>query len=349
VASASDPATALFNVGDTLTMAGSKGGRTLEPSTFTVTSTSTVSDFTNFMNGAMGVDTTVAGPPTPGASIQTVGGNSELTLVGNTGTENALTISGAALVNQSGGEPLTMVDGSDSAGDTSGATGESVHTSMVGYDSLGTPVSVDVTAVLQGKSATGTTWQFYASSPDSTNSNPADSESSVVGGGTLSFDSNGKLVASTGTNISLDRTGTGAASPLTMKLDFSNMTSLAGNPVGTLSSFSIGNDGTISGSFSNGETRTLGQVAVAMFNNPEGLQNQGSNDYIVGANSGVPIITSATQLGAGEIRSGSLELSNVDLSKEFINMIVASTGFSASSRVITTSDQLITDLLNSGR
>ena len=71
--------------------------------------------------------------------------------------------------------------------------------------------------------------------------------------------------------------------------------------------------------------------------------------YKPGANSGQAIIAAPLTLGGGSIRSGALEQSNVDLSKEFINMIVASTGFSAASRVITTSDQLITELLNSSR
>jgi flagellar hook protein FlgE len=71
--------------------------------------------------------------------------------------------------------------------------------------------------------------------------------------------------------------------------------------------------------------------------------------YKTGTNSGEPVIAAPLTLGSGGIRSGALEQSNVDLSEEFINMIVASTGFTAASRVITTSDQLITELLNSSR
>jgi flagellar hook protein FlgE len=71
--------------------------------------------------------------------------------------------------------------------------------------------------------------------------------------------------------------------------------------------------------------------------------------YSAGGNSGVPVVGSPLQLGAGSVRSGALELSNVDLSAEFINLIISSTGFSAASRVITTSDQLLTELLNSAR
>jgi flagellar hook protein FlgE len=127
------------------------------------------------------------------------------------------------------------------------------------------------------------------------------------------------------------------------------MTRQDGNGIGTLNDFSIGEDGKITGSFTNGQTRTLGQVAVATFTNPSGLSDEGGNMYKTGTNSGEPVIAAPMTLGSGGIRSGALEQSNVDLSKEFINMIVASTGFTAASRVITTSDQLITELLNSSR
>ena len=122
-----------------------------------------------------------------------------------------------------------------------------------------------------------------------------------------------------------------------------------GSATGTLNGFSIGASGSIIGAFSNGLTRTLGQVALATFNNPEGLIDGGGGMYTTGGNSGVPVITGPLELGAGSIRAGALELSNVDLSAEFINLIIASTGFTAASRVISTSDQLLTELLNSAR
>jgi flagellar hook protein FlgE len=270
-------------------------------------------------------------------------------------------MAGSAFMNGNGVSPLTFVDGQNAAGDVSSPTGESVHTSFVAYDSLGTPVTVDVTAVLENKDDQGNTWRFFVTSGDDTDINTVPSNGIFVGDGTLTFDSAGKLKDSTGTTITIDRTDTGAGTPVSLRLDFSAMTSLTsnhstmvmteqdGSPIGTLTSFSIGADGTIVGAFSNGLTQTMGQVAIAMFNNPNGLVDNGGNQYVAGANSGVPIITSPTQLGSGQIRSGALELSNVDLSKEFVNLIIASTGFSASSRVITTSDQLITELLNSSR
>jgi flagellar hook protein FlgE len=350
----------LFTAGDVLTLSGEKGGRSLDPSTLTVTGATTVDDLSTFFSGGMGVDTSVAitGAPTPGATVETdsVDPNSaRLVLVGNVGTENALAIAGTGFSSSAGTSPFAFSDGTNAAGFTSDPTGESVHTSFVGYDSLGTPVTVDVTAVLESKADTGNTWRFYASSGDDTDQNL------VLGNGTLTFGTDGKLLTSTGTSVTLDRANTGATTPTTMKLDFSTMTSLTasdsnlvmtgqdGTPLGVLQSFSIGADGSVTGAFSNGQTRTLAQVAIAQFDNPNGLVDNGGNSFSEGPNSGVAVISTPLTLGAGAVRSGALEASNVDISKEFINLIISSTGFSASSRVITTSDQLLTELLNSAR
>jgi flagellar hook protein FlgE len=118
---------------------------------------------------------------------------------------------------------------------------------------------------------------------------------------------------------------------------------------GTLTGFSVGADGVITGSFSNGLTRTLGQLAVATFTNPEGLVSSVNNLYMVGPNSGQPVIAPPQTLGAGRVLSGALELSNVDLTREFIGLITATTGFSASGRVISTSNDLLNELLTIAR
>jgi flagellar hook protein FlgE len=127
------------------------------------------------------------------------------------------------------------------------------------------------------------------------------------------------------------------------------MTSQDGSPIGTLNSFSVGTDGTITGAYSNGQTKTLGQLAMATFKNNDGLINNGGNTYSSSADSGIAVISAPQTLGSGSIQSGALELSNVDLSTQFTNLIIASTGYSASSKVITTSDQLLTDLLNTSQ
>lgn len=358
VASASSNATPLFAAGQVFTLAGQKGGRSLPPSTFTVTGTSTVQDLMSFYQQGLGIDTTVpATTPPPGATIEagTAPNSVHLVVTGNTGKENALALPANSFTAAGGAAPFLFADGTDAAGVASNPSGESVHASFEAYDSLGTPVTVEVTAVLENKSTAGNTWRFYADSGDNKQGGLA------LGNGTLTFDNTGKLVNSTNTNINIDRTGTGAGSPLSMKLDFNSMTQLTGqgstlvmarqdgSSIGTLTSFTVGNDGTVTGAFSNGLTRPLSQLALANFSNPQGLEDKGGNLYGAGPNSGNATISAPLQLGSGQIRAGALEQSNVDLSEEFINLIVASTGFSAASRVITTSDQLIQELLNSSR
>ncbi len=359
LASQSAPGTALIAVGDVYTLKGQKDGRDQTPQTFTVTATSTVNDLTTFYNQGLGIDTTVGGTPPPGATIETSTTTptaANLVITGNLGTQNSLSLAGSDFISQAGNTPFTFVDGTDNAGFTSNPNGESVHTTFTAFDSLGNPVNVDVTAVLQSKADTGNTWQFYATSGDNKGG-----AGTVLGDGTLTFDGSGALKTVTGNTINIDRTGTGATTPLTLTMDFSGVSQLAGtnsdlvmsqqdgSGIGSLQTFSVGNDGTIVGSYSNGLTKTLGQVALATFKNNDGLIDNGGNTYSQSANSGVAIVSAPQALGAGAVRSGALELSNVDLSKEFTNLIVASTGYSAASKVITTSDQLLTDLLNTTR
>lgn len=370
IAAASGTATALFTPGQAFTLDGKKGGRDVSPATFVVSGTNTLGDLMSFFQQGMGIfpvgtnpgeipdDGNSATPP-PGVTLESTTGDPanslRLTVTGNLGAENKLDIPGSGFSDANGATPLTFADGENAAGVKSDPTGESVHTTIVAYDSLGTPITVGVTAVFESSSNTGNTWRFYAESADDTD--PAINLQS----GTLTFDSTGKLIDAQGTTVPIDRQATGAKTPMNVKLDFSEMTSLTsrdselvmtrqdGNAIGTLNDFSIGTDGKITGSFTNGQTRTLGQVAIATFANPLGLQDEGNNMYSTGVNSGQAVVSAPDTLGAGSIRGGALEQSNVDLSQEFINMIVASTGFSAASRVITTSDQLITELLNSSR
>jgi flagellar hook protein FlgE len=119
-----------------------------------------------------------------------------------------------------------------------------------------------------------------------------------------------------------------------------------GNAAGTLKSYSFGANGDLLGTFSNGLTEPLARVAVATFANPAGLEKVGESAYRVTANSGQARIGVAGNAGFGEIASGALEMSNVDLSQEFTNLIVAQRGFQANARVITTSDEVLQELTN---
>jgi len=181
----------------------------------------------------------------------------------------------------------------------------------------------------------------------------------VLGNGTIQFDNQGQYVTSTGLEAVFNRDGTGAVTPQSLFLDVSTMTSLSaerdgaqialssqdGVPIGTLDGFGVGGDGIITGTFTNGLTRPMGQVALATFANPKGLLDGGASTFVEGPNSGVAVITTPQSMSAGSIQSGALELSNVDLSKEFVNLITTSTGFSANSRVITTADEMMREIL----
>lgn len=343
--------TNLFNTGDTLTLTPTQDGKALPTQTFVVGATSTVADLQNFFSDSLAIDPappTGTPGPTPGASIaNATGGGQQLVFTGNVGTANAIAISAGALKDSAGSAPLTFTD-------QGGATGESTQTTITAYDSLGNPITLNVNTALVSQGTTGTTWDFTVNSPDNVGVTP------FLSSGTLTFNNSGQLSASTNTTVTISRAGTGATASQQITLNFGGAQALStgqpsslvsesqdGFPIGTLDSYAIGTDGIITGSFSNGLSQTIGQVALANFNNPAGLVNQGNNQYAAGADSGAAIVTTAGNEGTGIINAGQLEQSNVDLSQEFINLIIASTGYSASSRVISTSDQLLTQLLNS--
>jgi flagellar hook protein FlgE len=119
-----------------------------------------------------------------------------------------------------------------------------------------------------------------------------------------------------------------------------------GSAVGSLQSFTISPDGTVVGVFSNGLKQSLAQIALASFNNPPGLEKVGGSMYRTTVNSGTQLLGQAGTGGRGLLSSGTLEMSNVDLAQEFTNLIVAQRGFQANSRVITTSDSILEDLVN---
>jgi flagellar hook protein FlgE len=119
----------------------------------------------------------------------------------------------------------------------------------------------------------------------------------------------------------------------------------SGSAMGVLQSYSLSNDGTIVGLYSNGLRQSIGQLALATFTNPGGLEKAGNSSYRAGDNSGNPLVGAAGTGGRGTLSAGALEMSNVDLAEEFTGLIVAQRGFQANSRVITTSDEILQDLV----
>ncbi len=118
-----------------------------------------------------------------------------------------------------------------------------------------------------------------------------------------------------------------------------------GFPMGYLEDFRIDQSGVITGIFSNGNNRSLGQVALSTFRNPGGLERSGDTNFQETINSGIPDVGTVGVAGKGVIIAGALEMSNVDLAEQFTDMIVTQRGFQANSRTIQTSDQMLQEVL----
>ena len=116
--------------------------------------------------------------------------------------------------------------------------------------------------------------------------------------------------------------------------------------MGYLDNFKIDNSGVITGVYSNGTNRVLGQIAMASFTNQGGLEKAGDNTYVQSNNSGLANINVAGVAGKGSLLSGALEMSNVDLTEQFTDMIVTQRGFQANSKTIQTSDTLLETVLS---
>lgn len=119
-----------------------------------------------------------------------------------------------------------------------------------------------------------------------------------------------------------------------------------GAGVGALTTFTTTSDGQLIGIYSNGQKQALAQLAIATFNNPDGLEKVGDTSYRTTVNSGVALIGAATVGGRGSIQGGTLEMSNVDLASEFTNLIVAQRGFAANSRTMTAADEMLQELMS---
>ena len=179
---------------------------------------------------------------------------------------------------------------------------------------------------------------------------------------TLRFNADTGLLSGT-SSFSFQWTPLGATTPLSLALDFgtagqadgvtqfskdasATVASRDGYTSGTLTQFLVDDDGVFTGIFSNGEQQTIAQLYLANFNNPAGLYDLGSGLFIESPNSGSAGIAAPNVGSNGKIVQGSLEMSNVDLAEEFTNMIVTQRAFQANARVISTSEELLAELMN---
>ncbi|MBC7230073.1 MAG: flagellar hook protein FlgE [Actinobacteria bacterium] len=226
------------------------------------------------------------------------------------------------------------------------SVGDSFVTEINVRDSQGMAHAVTMTFTKAGVNS----WDWEATGPAGISGNT----------GTLSFDSDGLLTGSTGGPIQFTPAGAGTVSIVpdfgtagstNGVTQFASASTVAavyqdGYATGSLQSITISDNGVLAGFFSNGLNLRLAQIAVCVFNNPEGLIKVGDSMYRVSNNSGEPLVGTSGSGNRGVITAGTLEMSNVDLAQEFTNMIIAERGFQANSRIITSADQMLQDLVN---
>ena len=236
--------------------------------------------------------------------------------------------------------------------DASATAGTTFSSPIAVYDSLGDSHNLDVQYTNTGANS----WSYSISIPGADVGSAAASQ--TVGSGTLTFNSSGQLTSPSGSitginitgladgaanmNLSWNLAGTSGSPTLTQEDSTSatSATSQDGYGVGALTGYTVLSDGTVQGQFSNNQTMSLGQVAVASFANAQGLQQIGNNDLQSTFASGAAVVGQAGAAGNGTITGGAIEESNVSLSTEFANMIVAQQGYEANAKVLTTMDQV---------
>jgi flagellar hook protein FlgE len=307
-----------------------------------------------------------------GVQSLTRDGNFQLDLSGNLITNSGQSVMGYAAQNGAINTnaplvPLSVpVDGTQAAAatqnfgitanlDAGAAVGTSFTSSLSVYDSLGTShtATVDFT-----KTATNTWTYSIGLPPGDATGTPANNT------GTLTFDSSGNLLTPTSNITGITFPGlTDGANDLTMNWDLTNSSGTAqigqsvaassatastqdGFASGSYQGFTVDSSGVISASFSNGQNELVGQVAVAQVTNLQGLSRVGSNDYQTTVSSGAASIGAAGAGGRGTIEDDTLEQSNVDISTEFSDLIVAQRAFEANSKTVTTFDTVTQETIN---
>jgi flagellar hook protein FlgE len=359
----------VFKTG-TLEFTGQKGGRTLGTKELEIIDISTVQDLIDFTTDAMGIQPTTADPvvpipesetAVPGVSVPpggTVDTSGRIVLTGNNGVDNAIAVkmSGMNLIYTDAGGHAVSETVNLPWGSVQTAVGESAVTDTIVYDTLGIPLGLRLTMVLEGRTSAETTYRWFAESSDNAPT-PQRPAGIAVGTGTISFDNAGNFKAATQSTVNIHRDGFPAVDPLSFNLNFAEISGLAteksnlavsrqdGSAPGVLTSFIVGEDGKITGVFSNGNSRDLGQIRLVRFANPNGLEQRGQNLFAAGVNSGLPVEGDPGSQGIGSIIAGAVELSNTDIGGNLIDLILASTMYRGNTRVITTVQQMLDELL----
>ncbi|MDE1154455.1 MAG: flagellar hook protein FlgE [Acidobacteriaceae bacterium] len=330
----------------------------------TISTTSDAADLAIQGNGFFVIDNN-------GTQELTRAGNFELSNAGMLQTEDGLPLMGYQAVNgvASVSGPLgsiTLPTGETQAAkatsnitmsmnlNSDASTGTEFSSSIKLYDSLGTSHTATVTFTKTDQNE----WSYSVSLPS------GESTGSSNTTGTLTFDSSGNLVSPSGSISGISFSGlSDGASDLSFNW---NLNDAAGNATvsqtssasavatttqdgyesGTYTGFTIASDGTVSAQFSNGQTEAIAMVALANVANVQGLTRVGDNAYMTTAASGEAVIGGAGTGGRGQLEDDALEGSNVDISTEFSNLIVAQRAFEANSKTVTTFDTIAQETIN---
>jgi flagellar hook protein FlgE len=336
--------------GDVILLDGAVGGTAVTQGSLTVAGGTTYQDLQTALSTTLGI--------VNGSGTNTDANTGALHIAGDGGT--AFALSGLNVRVQGGGAPaFDAVFGSQAGNyiEQQIATDVQHQVSIGVFDSLGDEHVLTFTFTKDPTSPNQWTWQANAPSPATV---------TAGGTGTVTFDENGRLQAFAydggASAIQLDPSN-GAAAAVTIAVDPGTLGDLNGlsqfaapsNAVasgqdgyaaGNLQEFAIDETGTVTGFFTNGLSRVLAQIAVAQFTNPTGLLHRGDNMYEESGNSGIPLVGFVGTSNNSRITPGALEGSNVDLSREFTDMIIAQRGFQANARIITTADEMLTELVN---
>lgn len=236
--------------------------------------------------------------------------------------------------------------------------------SLTAYTSSGAPITINMRWTQQPTPSNGAASSWALSYQDGTDQTTGNPTWKTITTPTFDFDPTGKLVGPQGSvadpskitvdlskyqfsgytfpSLNLDISGgltqyadaTGAVTTNTLSQD--------GNTAGTLTSLAVGSDGKINGTFSNGDVKALATVGIVQFANPDGLKADTNGNYLQTADSGTPL----SGLNGSTITGASLEQSNTDIATEFSKMIVTQQAYSANTRVMSTAQTMMSDLLN---
>jgi len=317
---------------------------------YTITENSNLSDLASYLQDMIHLEG-------DGEETVTVGSDGSLTVIA--GAENIvglnLTISGGNTEFDVYGVFDTPIAPTESGTTAEGSRSADYNTFVTAYDSLGNP---QILSLLFAKdTAVSDTWNWQALVPYASGEYPSQDT------GELTFNADGSLASGAAAQITFDPDGSGGAAEMMIDFDFGTVGDFDGitqfsapfsvtlkeqdgYASGALDDIFIDGSGLVTGVFTNGVNKNLAQIAVASFANPGGLLKAGDSLYKPSLNSGIAQEGRAGTGNVGSIASSTLEMSNVDLAQSFTEMIIAQRGFQVNARVITTSDEMLQEMVN---